>query len=147
LSLCKVRRWRMLAPAVPAMGSHGPYGSESAMQRLLRIASVVPLLLMSQPGDGRAGGPYDGEWSGSAAAAGGRCRPAIVTLTVAGKVVSGEARFEAGPQNILGTVHEDGAFGATIGFQHLIGKFIDNTFEGTFNAFNCTWKMNLKRTR
>jgi hypothetical protein len=117
------------------------------MQRLLRIASVAPLLLMLQSGEGRAGGPFDGEWSGSAVAAGGRCRPAIVTLTINGKVVSGEARFEAGPQNILGTVHEDGAFGATIGFQHLIGKFVENTFEGTFNSFNCTWKMNLKRTK
>jgi hypothetical protein len=117
------------------------------MKRLLCIASVAPLLLMSQPGDGRAEGPYDGEWSGSAVAAGGRCRPAVVTLTVAGKVVTGEARFEAGPQGIRGTVHDDGVFGATIGFQHLIGKFIDNTFEGTFNGFNCAWKMNLKRTR
>jgi hypothetical protein len=117
------------------------------MQRLLRIALIAPLLLMLQPGEGRAAGPYDGEWSGSAAAAGGRCRPAIVTLTVAGKVVSGEARFEAGPQNILGTVHEDGAFGATIGFQHLIGKFTENTFEGSFSGFNCAWTLVLKRKK
>jgi hypothetical protein len=117
------------------------------MKRLLRIASVAALLLLSQLGHGRAEGPYDGEWSGSAVAAGGRCRAAIVTLTVAGKVVTGEARFEPGPQGIRGTVHEDGAFGATIGFQHLIGQFTGNSFEGTFNGFNCAWKMNLKRTK
>jgi hypothetical protein len=64
----------------------------------------------------------------------------------AGRVVTGEARFEPGPQSIHGTVREDGAFGATIGFQHLVGKFIDNTFEGTFNSLNCEWKMILKRT-
>lgn len=117
------------------------------MKRGLCIASVAPLLLLSQPGDGRAQGAFDGDWSGSAAAAGGKCRPAIVTLTVAGKVVTGDARFESGPQNIRGTVHEDGAFGATIGFQHLVGKFTGTTFEGTFSGFNCTWKMNLARTR
>jgi hypothetical protein len=117
------------------------------MKRLLCVASVATLLLVLQPRDGRAAGPYDGEWSGSAAAAGGRCKPATITLTVAGKVVTGEARFETGPQNIRGTVHDDGDFGATIGFQHLVGKFIDNTFEGTFSSFNCAWKMNLRRTR
>ena len=117
------------------------------MKRLLRIALVAPLLLVLQPGNGHAAGAYDGEWTGSAVAAGTRCRPALVTLTVAGQVVTGEARFELGPQSIHGTVHEDGAFGATIGFQHLLGKFIDNTFEGTFNSFNCAWKMTLKRTK
>jgi hypothetical protein len=117
------------------------------MKRLLRIALVAPVLLVLQSGNGRAEGPYDGEWSGSATAAGARCRPAVVALTVAGRVVTGEARFEPGPLNIHGTVREDGAFGATIGFQHLVGKFIDNTFEGTFNSLNCEWKMILKRTK
>ena len=81
------------------------------------------------------------------AAISGAMRPALVTLTVAGKVVTGEARFEPGPQSIHGTVREDGVFGATIGFQHLVGKFIDDAFEGTFNSFNCAWKMILKRTK
>ncbi len=117
------------------------------MKRLLRIASVAPLLLLLQPGHGRAEGAYDGEWSGSATAAGGRCRPAVVTLTVAGKVVTGDARFEPGLQSIHGTVHDDGGFGATIGFQHLVGKFVGNSFEGTFNSLSCAWKMILKRTK
>jgi hypothetical protein len=117
------------------------------MKRLLPIALVAPLLLVLQPGNGHAEAGFDGEWSGSAAVTSGRCRPAIVTLTVAGKVVTGEARFEPGPQSIHGTVREDGAFGATIGFQHLLGKFTDDTFEGTFNSFNCAWKMILKRTK
>jgi|SRR5215510_4314798 len=117
------------------------------MQRLFVIALVVPFLLVGRPGDGRAGGPFDGEWSGSAAAAGGRCRQAVVTLTVSGKAVTGEARFESEPLSIHGTVREDGGFGATIGFQPLVGKFADNAFEGTFNIFNCTWKMSLTRTR
>jgi hypothetical protein len=117
------------------------------MKRLLCIALVAPSLLLSHPDVGRAEGAYDGEWSGSAASAGGRCRPAPVTLTVAGRVVTGEARFEPGPQSIHGTVREDGAFGATIGFQHLVGNFIDNTFEGTFSGFNCAWKIILKRTK
>ena len=118
------------------------------MKRLLRIALVAPLLLVLQPGNGHAErGGFDGEWSGSAVVTSGRCRPAIVTLSVAGKAVTGEARFELGPQSIHGTVREDGAFGATIGFQHLLGKFTDDTFEGTFNSFNCAWKMILKRTK
>ena len=117
------------------------------MQRLFRIAMVVPFLLIAGPSESRAEGPFNGEWSGSAAAAGGRCRPAVVTLTVSGKAVTGEARFESESLGIHGTVREDGGFGATIGFQHLVGKFTDNAFEGTFNIFNCTWKMSLTRTR
>ena len=117
------------------------------MKRLLRIASVAPLLLLLQPGHGRAESAYDGEWNGSATAAGGRCRPGVVTLTVGGKVVTGEARFEPGPQSIHGTVREDGAFGATIGFQHLVGRFLGDSFEGTFNSLGCNWKMILKRTK
>jgi hypothetical protein len=119
----------------------------SAMKRLLCIASLAPLLLLSQPGNGRAERPFDGEWTGSATVTSGRCRPALTTLTVEGKVVTGEARFESGPLSIHGTVYEDGAFGATIGFQRLVGTFIEDSFEGTFNSFNCAWKMTLKRTK
>jgi hypothetical protein len=117
------------------------------MNRLLCIASVAPLLLLSQPGNGRAEGPFDGEWKGPATVTSGRCRPALATLTVAGKVVIGEALFESGPLSIRGTVHEDGTFGATIGFQHLVGKFVENSFEGTFSGFNCVWRMILKRAQ
>jgi len=124
-----------------------PHSSESSMKCLLFIASVAHLLFLSQLGDVHAAGAYDGEWKGSATVSIGQCKPAIVTLTVLGKVVIGQATFELGTRNINGTVSEDGELGATIGWQHLTGKFIQDMFEGTFNSFDCTWKMALKRTK
>jgi hypothetical protein len=94
-----------------------------------------------------AAGPYDGEWTGSATATSGRCKPAIVTLTVLGTVVTGQARLEADAPNINGTVREDGTIGATIGWQPLTGKFIDDGLEGTFKSSDCVWKMLLKRAK
>jgi hypothetical protein len=112
------------------------------MKRLLSVASVAPMLLLSFSSSHTAS--FDGEWSGSATATTGRCKPAIVTLTILEKVVTGRATFEGGAQDIHGTVWEDGTFGATIGFQHLTGNFIEEMFEGTFNGFGCAWKMSLK---
>jgi hypothetical protein len=117
------------------------------MKRLSYIMSVANLLFLSQLGSAFAAGAYDGEWNGSATVTDGRCKAAIVAVTVLGKVVVGQAKFEPDLQNIHGTVSEDGTFGATIGFQHLTGKFIQGTFEGTFNNFGCAWKMVLKRTK
>ena len=117
------------------------------MKRLLFFAAVAYLLFLSQFGDGYAADAYDSEWNGSATPSSGQCKPAVVALTVLGKVVIGQARFELGARNISGTVSADGSFGATIGFQHLTGKFIQDAFEGTFNSFDCAWKMVLKRTK
>jgi len=117
------------------------------MKRLPYIAAVAYVLLLLQLGDGYALDAFDGEWVGSARPSGGRCEPARVTLTVRGKVVVGQARFEPEAQNINGTVREDGTFGATIGFQPLTGKFTDNGFEGTFKRSDCAWKMDLKREK
>ena len=89
------------------------------MKRLLRIAAVAHLLLSSGFSDAYAADPYDGNWTGSATSTGGRCRPARVTLSVEGRVVTGQARFEGDAPNIHGTVLEDGALGATIGFAAL----------------------------
>jgi hypothetical protein len=36
--------------------------------------------------------------------------------------------------------------GATIGFQHLTGKFAEDRFEGTFRSFDCAWSMILRRS-
>ncbi len=55
--------------------------------------------------------------------------------------------FERDALNINGTVGEDGAFGATIGFQPLRGQFIGDRFEGTFKSFDCEWKALLRRRR
>ena len=71
-------------------------------------------------------------------------RPAPVTLTVAGKVVTGEIKLDRDTE-IRGTVWEDGSFGATIGFNQLTGQFSRNAFEGEFETSDCTWKMSLKR--
>ena len=120
---------------------------EGPMKRLLRIAAVAHLLLSSGFSDAYAADPYDGNWTGSATSTGGRCRPARVTLSVEGRVVTGQARFEGDAPNIHGTVLEDGALGATIGFQHLTGKFTQDEFEGTFKSSDCVWKMLLKRTK
>ena len=119
----------------------------SKMKRLLHIASVAYLLFSSQFHDACAAGPYDGEWTGSATATEGRCRPAIVTLTVLGTVVTGQAKMDADAQNINGTVREDGTIGATIGWQPLIGKFVEDGLEGSFKSGDCAWKMLLKRTK
>jgi hypothetical protein len=68
-------------------------------------------------------------------------------LTVEGKVVIGQARFERDAPRINGTVLEDGVFGATLGFQHFTGKFIPDEFEGSFKSSDCAWKILLKRSK
>jgi hypothetical protein len=113
------------------------------MKRLLSVASVAHALCGSFS-DAYAEGPFDGEWNGSAMAMAGQCKPAIVTVIVLGKTVTGRATFERSAQEIYGTVWEDGTFGATIGFQHLTGKFIQDVFEGTFSGFGCAWKISLR---
>ena len=113
------------------------------MKRLLSVASIAHVLFLSFRG-AYAAGPFDGEWNGSAMATTGQCKPAIVMLTVLGKAVTGRATFERGAQEIYGTVWEDGTFGATIGFKHLTGNFIQDMFEGTFSGFGCAWKVSLK---
>jgi hypothetical protein len=117
------------------------------MKRLLYVASVVHMLLLLQLGDACADGRYDGEWSGFAISTSARCKPAVVTLTVVGEVVIGQAKFEVDAPNIHGTVWADGTFGATIGFQHLTGKFIEDRFAGTFKNSGCAWKIFLTRTK
>lgn len=120
------------------------------MKRLPYVAFVGSLLLLWPFGDARAG-PYDGEWNGVATVTSGRCKPAVVTLTVGtltvgGTAVVGQARFERDIRNINGTVTAEGAFGATIGFDHLTGNFTEDIFDGTFKSFDCTYKVMLKRT-
>ena len=113
----------------------------------LIVATTAFLLLLPQFNNADAAGPYDGEWTGTATSTGERCRRAVVKLTVEGQVVLGQARFERDAPNINGTVDEDGAFGATIGFQPFRGQFIRDRFEGTFKIFDCEWKALLRRTR
>ncbi len=117
------------------------------MKRLLSVATIAYLLLLLRLGDASADGRYDGEWSGFAISTGRRCTAAVVTLTVDGNVVIGQAKFATDAPNIHGTVWADGAFGATIGFLHLTGKFIEDRFSGTFKSSDCVWKMFLTRTR
>ena len=115
------------------------------MKHLISIAFVY--LFLSGFHDACAAGPYDGEWTGSATATDRRCKPGIVTLTVLGTVVTGQAKMDADAQNINGTVREDGTIGATIGWQPLIGKFVEDGLEGSFKSGDCAWKMLLKRTK
>ena len=130
---------------VSAMNDHPKAAGEfvGRIERLL-VVTAVCVLLLSQFTSSYAAGPFDGEWTGSATPNRGRCRPAPVTLTVAGKVVTGEVRLERETE-IRGTVWEDGSFGATIGFNQLTGQFSRDTFEGAFETSDCTWKMLLKR--
>jgi hypothetical protein len=118
-------------------------GELRRIERLLVLLAACALLL-TQFTSSYAVGPFDGEWSGTATPSRGRCRPASVTLTVAGKVVTGEVRLEP-EKEIRGTVWEDGSFGATIGFNQLTGQFSRDAFEGEFEASDCSWKMSLKR--
>jgi hypothetical protein len=121
------------------------------MKRLLYAASIVhSLLLLLQLGSAYAAdirGPYDGEWAGFAISTGQQCKQALVTLNVQGTVVIGQAKFETDAPNIHGTVWQDGTFGATIGFQHLTGKFVEDKFSGTFKNGNCVWRLLLTRTK
>jgi hypothetical protein len=117
------------------------------MRRLLVIASATHVLLSLQLGDACAAGPFDGEWTGSATSTVGRCKPAEVTMTVQGRDVTGQARFEVDVPKINGTVWDDGRFGATIGWQPLAGKFTPDGFEGTFKSGDCVWKMLLQRAK
>ena len=117
------------------------------MKRLRHVASTIHLLFLLQLGDAYADGLYDGEWTGSATSTVRRCKPATVTLTVQGNVVTGQAKFEVDSPNINGTVFEDGTFGATIGFQRLTGRFIRDRFEGTFKSSYCEWMMLLRQTK
>ena len=116
--------------------------------RLHLIASIANVLLLSSSCNASAADPYDGQWTGSATAAqGGRCKAANVTVTVLGQEAIGEAKFGADARNINGTVRPDGTFGGTIGFQHLVGKFSEDKFEGAFQSFDCAWTLILKRGR
>jgi hypothetical protein len=75
------------------------------------------------------------------------CKLAVVRLTIEGRVVLGQTKFERDAPNINGTVDEDGTFGGTIGFQPLRGQFIRDEFEGTFKSFDCERKALLRRRR
>jgi hypothetical protein len=110
-------------------------------------AVALPLAAGAQQATVPASRLYDGEWSGSATATIGPCKPALVTLTVTGRVGTGQVKFERDVANIGGTVREDGSFGATIGFRPLTGNFAGDMFEGTFDIFGCAWKMilNMKK--
>jgi hypothetical protein len=117
------------------------------MNRPLIVATTAFLLLLPQINNVDGAGPYDGAWTGTATSTAERCKRAVVRLTVEGRVVLGQARFERDALNINGTVDQDGAFGATIGFQLFRGQFTPDEFEGTFKTFDCEWKAALKRTR
>jgi hypothetical protein len=122
-------------------------GEDLSMNGPLKLGTAAFLLLLSQFNNANAGGPYDGEWTGTATSTGERCKRAIVKLTVEGQIVLGQARFEFDAPNINGTVNENGAFGATIGFQPFRGQFSRDQFQGTFKSFDCEWKAILRRTR
>ncbi len=113
----------------------------------LKVGTAAFLLLLPLFNNAIAGGPYDGEWTGTATSTGELCKRAVVKLTVEGQVVLGQARFEFDAANINGTVDENGAFGATIGFQPFRGQFTWDEFQGTFKSCGCEWKALLKRTR
>jgi hypothetical protein len=117
------------------------------MKRAL-VVSVTSMLLVTHFSEGFAAGssgPFDGQWTGSAKSAVAQCKSAKVTVTVEGTVVVGRAQFANETPNINGTVRGDGSFGATIGWQPLVGKFSTDGFEGTFKNGDCEWTIHLQR--
>jgi hypothetical protein len=117
------------------------------MKRVL-VASIASTLLLAQlsevfPAGGS--GPFDGRWIGSARLTVEQCKSAKVTMTVEGTTVIGQAQFANDAPNISRTVRGDGSFGATIGWQPLVGKFSADGFEGTFKNGDCKWKIRLQR--
>jgi hypothetical protein len=124
------------------------YTNRSSIRGLLLVTSIANLLFLSNFDNVRAAGPYDGEWRGSAMVVkNGRCRSANVTLTVRGNEAIGQAKFDLDARNIAGTVRPDGTFGGTIGFLHLMGRFTEDKFEGTFQSVDCAWIVTLRRTQ
>jgi hypothetical protein len=115
------------------------------MNGLLIVATAAFLLVMPQFNDADAAGQYDGEWTGTATSIGQQCKRAVFKLIVEGQVVLGQARFERDASSINGTVDNNGALGATIGFQPFRGRFTRDRFEGTFNSFDCEWRARLRR--
>jgi hypothetical protein len=114
--------------------------------RLIVVAFAYALLLLQLSG-AHAGGPYDGEWKGTATPSGEHCKhAAAVNLTVDGQVVLGQAKFDGDSPSINGAVDASGTLGATIGFQFLTGHFTGDEFEGTFKFSDCQWETQLKRT-
>jgi len=117
------------------------------MKRVL-AASIASTLLLAQVGGGFAAGgsgPFDGQWTGSAKSTVDQCKSAKVTMTVEGATVVGQAQFANDTPSISGTVRGDGSFGATIGWQPLVGKFSSDGFEGTFKNGDCEWEIHLQR--
>jgi hypothetical protein len=118
------------------------------MKRVL-VASVASMALLMQFGVAYAvgiSGPFDGQWTGTAKSAVSQCQSANVTVAIEGTIVIGKAQFaNDAPNFINGTVRGDGSFGATIGWQPLVGKFSTNGFEGTFRNGDCEWTVHLQR--
>jgi hypothetical protein len=117
------------------------------MNGLPIVFAAVLLLFLALFNRVGAAGPYDGEWTGTATSTNARCKRAVITFTVKGRDVSGQASFERDAHMINGTVVADGAVGATIGFQPLWGQITGDEFEGTFKSLDCEWKALLKRTK
>ena len=113
------------------------------------VASVASMAVLMQFRVGFAAGipgPFDGQWTGSAKSAVAQCKSANVTMTVEGTSVIGQAKFaNETPSFINGTVRGDGSFGATIGWQPLVGKFSTDGFDGTFRNDDCEWTIHLQR--
>jgi hypothetical protein len=118
------------------------------MNKRFIVTAVAFLLLLLQFNHSYAAspGPNDGEWKGQATSAGERCKRAVINLTVEGRVLLGQAKFDGDTANINGTVNDSGGVGATIGFEFLKGQFSRDEFEGTFKFSDCQWEAVLRRT-
>jgi hypothetical protein len=115
---------------------------------VLAVAGTVMLLAQFNNGFAAGGGgPFDGQWTGSATSTVEQCKSAKVAVTVEGIIVIGQAQFSNDAPKINGTVREDGSFGATIGWQPLIGKFGTDGFQGTFKNGDCEWEIRLQRAQ
>jgi hypothetical protein len=115
---------------------------------MLVISGVIMLLVQFNNGSAAdGGGPFDGHWTGSATSTVEQCKSAKVTATVEGTIVIGQAQFSNDAPKINGTVREDGSFGATIGWQPLVGRFSADGFEGTFKNGDCGWEIHLQRAQ
>ena len=118
------------------------------MKRVL-VAWVASMVLLTQFSEAFAAGGsglFDGQWTGTAKSAVSQCASANVSVAIEGTIVIGKAQFaNEAPNFISGTVRGDGSFGATIGWQPLVGKFSTDGFEGTFRNGDCEWTIHLQR--
>ena len=121
----------------------------------MRFAIIVAFVTLGYAASAGAAGPYDGNWTGSAAGtsqgAGGAYSGAcvgVITATVADNRMRGKIEVGRITAGLGGTIAPDGGFKGLVGSIPFTGKFAGSSFEGSYqSAGNCgTYRVTLKHS-